>query len=71
MVPCDRLFATLDVTSHGGMLPNRMMVLYIDTVGFISNLPRNMKSAFIATLENTISAVCHTVKLLLSEHFPS
>ncbi|KAL4225589.1 putative GTP-binding protein 6 [Mactra antiquata] len=56
LTPRNRLFATLDVTAHSGILPNNMTVLYMDTVGFISHLPFNMKSAFIATLEDTISA---------------
>lgn len=56
MVPCNQLFATLDVTSHAGYLPNRMSVLYIDTVGFITNIPSSLLSAFSATLEDALSA---------------
>ncbi|KAH3857698.1 hypothetical protein DPMN_100310, partial [Dreissena polymorpha] len=54
--PEDRLFATLDVTLHAGRLPNSMVVLYIDTMGFISDLPSRLQEAFSATLEDISSA---------------
>lgn len=59
MVPENRLFATLDVTSHAGYLPNHMMVLYMDTVGFICDLPYRLKDAFSSTLEDLKIAVRH------------
>ncbi|XP_077978921.1 putative GTP-binding protein 6 [Glandiceps talaboti] len=54
MQPQDKLFATLDVTSHAGKLPNRMTIIYVDTVGFISVLPHSLIDAFSATLEDVI-----------------
>lgn len=54
--PLDRLFATLDVTSHAGLLTNRMPVIYIDTVGFISDLPHQLIASFAATLEDVLCA---------------
>ncbi|GAB1603487.1 putative GTP-binding protein 6, partial [Argonauta hians] len=54
--PVDQLFATLDVTAHAGVLPNHMTVIYIDTVGFISNIPTTLIDAFAATLEDAIIA---------------
>ncbi|XP_070565602.1 putative GTP-binding protein 6 [Ptychodera flava] len=52
--PEDKLFATLDVTSHAGTLPSHMTVIYVDTVGFISVLPHSLIDAFSATLEDVI-----------------
>ena len=57
MHPKDQLFATLDVTAHGGTLFNRMPVIYIDTVGFISALPHNLVASFAATLEDVLLSV--------------
>ena len=57
MMPLDKLFATLDVTAHAGILPNTMKVLYIDTVGFISNIPTALIEAFMVTMEDVIKAV--------------
>jgi len=57
LVPENRLFATLDVTTHAGYLPNHMMVLFMDTVGFICNLPNRLKEAFSSTLEDLKVAV--------------
>jgi 50S ribosomal subunit-associated GTPase HflX len=55
--PKDHLFATLDVTLHGGELPSRLKVLYVDTVGFISDIPSNLIESFVATLEDAMLAV--------------
>jgi len=55
--PKDYLFATLDVTAHGGVLPSRLKVLYVDTVGFISDIPSNLIESFVATLEDALLAV--------------
>ncbi|KAJ8979656.1 hypothetical protein NQ317_006367 [Molorchus minor] len=52
--PRDQLFATLDVTVHSGILPSGLEVLYVDTVGFISDLPTNLIECFVATLEDAI-----------------
>ncbi|XP_037680586.1 putative GTP-binding protein 6 [Choloepus didactylus] len=52
MQPRDQLFATLDVTAHGGSLPSRLSVLYVDTIGFLSQLPHSLIGSFSATLED-------------------
>jgi len=52
----NRLFTTLDTTSHRFILPNHQKVLFIDTVGFLHNLPHNLIDAFKATLEEAIQA---------------
>lgn len=54
--PKNQLFATLDVTVHEGILPSKMKVIYIDTVGFISDIPTSLIEAFIATLEDALLA---------------
>jgi GTP-binding protein HflX len=51
-----RLFATLDPTSRRLRLPDGRRVLLTDTVGFIRNLPEDLKVAFRATLEELASA---------------
>ncbi|XP_013361036.1 PREDICTED: putative GTP-binding protein 6 [Chinchilla lanigera] len=50
--PRDQLFATLDVTAHEGQLPSRLPVLYVDTIGFLSQLPHGLIQSFAATLED-------------------
>uniref|UniRef100_A0A2K6EWC0 GTP binding protein 6 (putative) n=1 Tax=Propithecus coquereli TaxID=379532 RepID=A0A2K6EWC0_PROCO len=50
--PRDQLFATLDITAHAGSLPSRMTVLYMDTIGFLSELPHGLIESFSATLED-------------------
>ncbi|KAG5275994.1 hypothetical protein AALO_G00126770 [Alosa alosa] len=50
--PKDQLFATLDVTVHAGELPSHMTVLYVDTIGFLSQLPHQLIDSFSATLED-------------------
>ena len=57
MEPKDQLFATLDVTVHAGNLLNNMKVLYVDTVGFISDIPTELIESFAATLQDMIDAV--------------
>nr|XP_012616379.2 putative GTP-binding protein 6 [Microcebus murinus] len=52
MQPRDQLFATLDVTAHAGWLPSRLAVLYVDTIGFLSELPHGLIESFSATLED-------------------
>lgn len=52
MHPEDKLFATLDVTAHPGKLSSGMTVLFIDTVGFVSDLPPQLVESFSATLED-------------------
>ncbi len=46
-----RMFATLDPTNRGVVLPSKRKILMSDTVGFIRNLPHTLVSAFRATLE--------------------
>jgi len=57
MQPEDRLFATLDVTAHPGKLPSGMVVLFLDTVGFVSDLPPELVESFSATLEDITDSV--------------
>ncbi len=47
----DKLFATLDPTSRRLRFPRDREVLITDTVGFIRDLPKDLKAAFKATLE--------------------
>lgn len=59
--PKDQLFATLDVTLHTGALPSTMQVLYVDTVGFISNVPTTLIQCFVVTLEDALYSVINYV----------
>ncbi len=52
----DKLFATLDPTMRGLEMPSGRTVILSDTVGFISQLPHELVSAFHATLEEVIEA---------------
>jgi GTP-binding protein HflX len=52
----DLLFATLDPTLRGLKLPHGGKVILSDTVGFISDLPHMLVSAFRATLEEVLEA---------------
>jgi len=58
-----RMFATLDPTVRGVVLPSRRRVLVSDTVGFIRRLPTTLIQAFRATLEEVIEAtlILHVV----------
>lgn len=56
MEPKDQLFATLDVTAHAGRLPSNLQVIYMDTVGFMRNLPTGLMECFVATLEDALLA---------------
>ncbi|VVC41410.1 GTP-binding protein, middle domain,GTP binding domain,GTPase HflX, N-terminal,P-loop containing [Cinara cedri] len=56
LVPKNCLFATLDVTVHGGILPSNMKVLFVDTIGFISDIPTRLIEPFVATLEDAMFA---------------
>ncbi|MGM0402827.1 MAG: GTPase HflX [Thermodesulfobacteriota bacterium] len=51
-----RLFATLDPSSRRLRFPRDTDVIITDTVGFIKDLPRELKVAFRATLEELESA---------------
>jgi GTP-binding protein HflX len=52
----DRLFATLDPTMRGIVLPAGQRIILTDTVGFISSLPTALIAAFRATLEEVLAA---------------
>ena len=52
----DRLFATLDPTIRQVELDGGREILFVDTVGFIRNLPHQLIKAFHATLEEAIEA---------------
>jgi GTP-binding protein HflX len=47
----NKLFATLDPSSRRMRFPNEKEVVFVDTVGFIRNLPEELLGAFRATLE--------------------
>jgi len=52
----DMLFATLDPTMRGIVLPTGRKIIASDTVGFISDLPTQLVAAFRATLEEVLEA---------------
>ncbi|KYN07435.1 Putative GTP-binding protein 6 [Cyphomyrmex costatus] len=76
--PRNKLFATLDTTAHQGILPNRLKILYMDTIGFIQDVPQTLIEPFLVTLEdamiavrwsyNTSSSCCYL--FFLSQKFP-
>ena len=47
----DMLFATLDTYVREGNLINGSKVMYVDTVGFVSDIPHNLVESFKGTLE--------------------
>lgn len=57
MEPRNQLFATLDITAHGGKLPCNLDVIYMDTIGFMSDIPTGLIECFVATLEDAMLAV--------------
>lgn len=56
LTPKNKLFATLDVTGHGAKLPCNVSVLFLDTVGFISDVPTDLIASFYSTLEDAALA---------------
>ncbi|WP_291579081.1 GTPase HflX [Clostridium sp. UBA6640] len=50
----DMLFATLDTTTRGILLPDNRVATITDTVGFIRKLPHDLVEAFKSTLEEVI-----------------
>lgn len=54
--PRDALFATLDVTVHEARIGRLPQVLFVDTVGFICDIPKDLIEAFNATLREVTSA---------------
>lgn len=47
----DKLFATLDPTTRHARLPDGGVAIFADTVGFIRHMPKDLRTAFEATLE--------------------
>ncbi len=66
-----RLFATLDPSSRRIRFPRDMEVILTDTVGFIRDLPRDLRVAFRATLEELEQAdlLLHVIDIS-HPHFP-
>ncbi|MDO5381484.1 MAG: GTPase HflX [Eubacteriales bacterium] len=66
----DKLFATLDPTTRGLVLPNSEKLLLTDTVGFIRKLPHNLIEAFRSTLEEARYAdiIIHVVDATNSDY---
>ena len=56
VVARDQLFATLDPTMRGIVLPSGRKAILSDTVGFVSELPTELVEAFRATLEEVAEA---------------
>lgn len=56
LVPRDFLFATLDVTFHMAQLPCNLKLFYVDTIGFISDVPTNLIEPFRVTLADAMNA---------------
>ncbi len=56
VVARDMLFATLDPTMRAMSVFGKKKIILSDTVGFISNLPTGLISAFKATLEEVVNA---------------
>lgn len=52
----DKLFATLDTTTRVQSLNGRRDLLFVDTVGFLKDLPHSLIRAFHATLEEVSEA---------------
>jgi len=52
----DKLFSTLDPVTRVYTLPNKLKVLFHDTVGFLYNLPHHLVESFKATLEEVKTA---------------
>ncbi|MBF0457645.1 MAG: GTPase HflX [Nitrospirae bacterium] len=54
----DKMFATLDTSTRRLRFPEERDVIITDTVGFIKDLPRDLVTAFKATLEELEDADC-------------
>jgi len=59
----DKLFATLDPTVRRFRMPSGQDTLFVDTVGFLNELPHDLIEAFKATLEEVTAAdlILHVV----------
>ena len=51
----NKLFATLDPSSRRMRFPNDREVVFVDTVGFIRELPKELVNAFRATLPDPVT----------------
>lgn len=60
-----KLFATLDPTSRRKRLPKEAEIIITDTVGFINDLPKELMTAFRATLEelNDADLLIHLIDI--------
>ena len=56
VIVLDKLFATLDPTIRRFIMPDGKKALFVDTVGFLQNLPHHLIEAFKATLEEISGA---------------
>jgi GTP-binding protein HflX len=56
VLTADMPFATLDPSSKRLRFPKEIEVIITDTVGFIRDLPKDLKAAFAATLEELMDA---------------
>ena len=63
----DKLFATLDTVTRKNLVPGSESIIYVDTVGFISDLPTPLIESFKATLDDLKSAdlLLHVVLSLI------
>ena len=52
----NKMFATLDTVTRKNLTPGSESIIYIDTVGFISDLPTSLIESFKATLDDLKSA---------------
>jgi GTP-binding protein HflX len=70
VLSADQLFATLDPTMRGVVLPSGSKIILSDTVGFIAELPTQLVEAFRATLEEVLEAdlILHVHDLADPEH---
>src|SRR6185295_11781545 len=66
----DKLFATLDPTSRRLRFPREREVIITDTVGFIRDLPEDLRNAFRATLEELADAdlLLHVIDVSDEDH---
>lgn len=67
--PKNKLFATLEITAHGGVLPCNLKVIYMDTIGFMADIPTGLIECFIATLEDAMLAVSYEFTALQISYY--
>ncbi|XP_053686940.1 putative GTP-binding protein 6 [Sabethes cyaneus] len=60
--PRNQLFATLGVTAHAGWLPCKLEVLFMDTVGFMADIPTGL---ILQEIERQILVVTGRQKLII------